>query len=175
MKARLLFCSRSNVQMGLSVKERMRKCRARRLEKGVCIQCGKGEPVAAQICKICNDKRKAWYKNSDYRTRNAELRAGEKKIVFDHYGGRCACCGETEPCFLAIDHIDGDGNNHRKKIGKWGSSFFKWLIANDFPEGFQVLCHNCNMGKHLNGGECPHKSKPRMSKGILRKNPYAIV
>ncbi len=25
------------------------------------------------------------------------------------------------------------------------------------PEGFQVLCWNCNLGKYYNGGVCPHR------------------
>ncbi len=34
-----------------------------------------------------------------------------------------------------------------------------WLKANNFPPGFQTLCHNCNIGKHRNKGICPHKQK----------------
>lgn len=143
--------------MALSDKERSRKCRAKRIAKGLCSKCGKNKPWKdGQWCRVCLDKQNDWYKTSDYRDRHTKIRAEDKKAVFDHYGGKCMCCGETEPCFLAVDHIDGNGNNHRKAIGKWGSGFFKWLIVHDFPEGFQVLCHNCNMGKHLNGGKCPH-------------------
>jgi len=35
---------------------------------------------------------------------------------------------------------------------------YKWLVANDFPPGFQVLCANCNMAKDRPGG-CPHTWK----------------
>ncbi len=32
--------------------------------------------------------------------------------------------------------------------------------AHDFPKGmFQVLCRNCNEGRALNGGICPHKGE----------------
>lgn len=146
--------------MALSSKERQRRCRARRIEQCMCSQCGKNSPHKnGQLCRICLDKHNAWYKTSDYRDRYTIKRAEDKRAVMDHYGGKCFCCGEAEPCFLAIDHINGDGNSHRRKIGKWGSGFFKWLIENDFPDGFQILCHNCNMGKHLNGGTCPHQTK----------------
>jgi len=131
--------------------------RERRIAAGVCVRCKGSNPGKGQLCRDCLDRRKAWYKQSDYRTRHAQQRADEKRLVTEQYGGKCACCGESEPCFLAIDHIEGNGNSHRKKIGKWGSGFFKWLIKNDFPDGFQILCHNCNMGKHLNGGVCPHQ------------------
>ena len=73
------------------------------------------------------------------------------------YGGyQCACCGETEPLFLTIDHINNDGNKHRKKFQSRGDGLYKWLKHNNYPEGFQVLCMNCNHGKRRNGGICPH-------------------
>jgi hypothetical protein len=69
------------------------------------------------------------------------------------YGGFCQCCGETELQFLAIDHIYGGGTLHRKTIGK--QMIFSWLRKNGYPEGFQVLCHSCNLAKGFYG-ECPH-------------------
>lgn len=77
-----------------------------------------------------------------------------------HYGSCCACCGEAEPKFLVVDHINNDGARHREEIGQGarkigsGSVMHAWLVANDFPDGFQLLCANCNMAKQ-NGG-CPH-------------------
>lgn len=81
----------------------------------------------------------------------------KRDLVFAAYGGYvCACCGEKEPTFLTIDHVNGGGNKHIKKIGGAGK-LYPWLIRHGFPAGFQVLCFNCNHGKHLNGGICPHK------------------
>lgn len=82
--------------------------------------------------------------------------AAGRRRVLDHYGSRCACCGEREILFLSIDHIDGGGNAHRKVIHNLGR-IHRWLEKNNYPEGFQVLCHNCNQGRHLNGGVCPHE------------------
>lgn len=69
----------------------------------------------------------------------------------------CDCCGEKFLEFLAIDHINGKGHQHRKEIKRSGTSFYLWLRANGFPKGFRVLCHNCN---HSYGqyGYCPHKT-----------------
>jgi len=78
-----------------------------------------------------------------------------KRLVFEHYGKICKCCGEDEKLFLTIDHINGGGEKHRKKIGR---KICVWLFKNNFPEGFQTLCFNCNWGKHINGGICPHKT-----------------
>ena len=35
----------------------------------------------------------------------------------------------------------------------------EWLKRNDYPPGFQVLCHNCNWAKHALG-RCPHQPAP---------------
>ncbi len=75
-------------------------------------------------------------------------------LVLEHYGARCQCCGETQYEFLAIDHINGGGLAHRRSIP--GQSVYRWLRKNNFPEGFQVLCHNCNMAKAFYG-KCPHE------------------
>ena len=82
-----------------------------------------------------------------------------KRKVISHYGGVCQCCGESNPIFLTIDHINNDGAEHRKDImgRNSGAGTYQWLIKHDFPPGFQVLCWNCNLGKHINGGVCPHK------------------
>ena len=67
----------------------------------------------------------------------------------------CNCCGENNIKFLTIDHINNDGNIHRKSNSRHGTP--KWLIDNCFPNGFQVLCWNCNLGKFHNKGICPHE------------------
>ena len=77
--------------------------------------------------------------------------------VLDNYGWLCACCGETEPLFLCIDHKNNNGAAHRRELGSRSSAaLYRYLIKNDFPEEFQTLCFNCNHGKKLNGGTCPH-------------------
>ena len=77
-----------------------------------------------------------------------------KERIFEHYGKVCVCCGESNINFLSIDHINGGGTKHRKKIGM---KICVWLFKNNFPDGFQTLCFNCNWGKHINGGICPHQ------------------
>lgn len=78
-----------------------------------------------------------------------------RSLVLSYYGKQCACCGETEQEFLGIDHINGCGKEMRKEQG-FGSMFYCWLIRNNFPQGFQTLCHNCNLAKGFYG-ICPHK------------------
>lgn len=84
-----------------------------------------------------------------------------RQAVISGYGGKCNCCGENEEIFLQIDHIHNDGNKYRKN-GLHGANlrFYRFLIQNNFPKDiFQILCANCNWGKHRNGGICPHKTK----------------
>ena len=91
--------------------------------------------------------------------RNQDRRRDE---VFAAYGGyKCVCCGEAERLFLSIDHIHNDGAAMRKAklYSGNGTGFYLWLRKNGFPSGFQVLCMNCQVGKHKNGGVCPHQRK----------------
>jgi len=68
---------------------------------------------------------------------------------------KCACCGENHLEFLAIDHTNSTGAEHRKNIGTGSDNMYRWLKKNGYPEGFRVLCHNCNqsLGHY---GYCPH-------------------
>lgn len=85
--------------------------------------------------------------------------AGCKKLklaAFNAYGGpHCACCGETLPAGLTIDHVKGNGNTMRKEQG-YGYAFYRWLKRNNYPPGYQVLCATCNMAKGT-GDHCPHR------------------
>jgi 5-methylcytosine-specific restriction endonuclease McrA len=76
--------------------------------------------------------------------------------VLKHYGGKCVCCGTDIPEFLAMDHIDGGGYEHRKLIRSIGASFYTWIQRNHYPDNLQILCHNCNQAKGFYG-QCPHE------------------
>lgn len=135
--------------------------RNQRESAGLCPECGERPPTEGKrCCKPCRDCRREWWRRSKYRSRYEQIRAQDRCAVVRHYGGRCRCCGETQTEFLAIDHIAGNGNAERRELGRAGSSFFRWLIQQGFPHGYQVLCHNCNMGKAHNGGACPHHRAP---------------
>jgi len=74
----------------------------------------------------------------------------------------CRCCGEnTDIRFLAVDHIDGRKNLPKEQDVE-GDHLISWLNRNNCPEGYQILCHNCNSakGKPRNNNECPMKGKP---------------
>lgn len=83
-----------------------------------------------------------------------------KVRVIDHYSNgtmKCACCGEKHLEFLTIDHIAGGGNKHRKSIKQ--TNFYAWLVRNEYPEGYRVLCMNCNWSRKY--GACPHEEEQK--------------
>jgi hypothetical protein len=74
--------------------------------------------------------------------------------VFNHYCDgtvRCQCpgCPVTYIGFLEMDHVNGDGAAHRKanNLGTGGARLWRELRRQGYPEGFQVLCSNCNSSK----------------------------
>lgn len=91
--------------------------------------------------------------------RTKELRLQQRRAALKHYGPGCQCCGETNWEFLAIDHINGGGRQHRNKVGP---NIACHLTRAGFPEGFRTLCHNCNQALGFYG-YCPHSKKAEAS------------
>jgi len=72
-----------------------------------------------------------------------------KTKVLMHYSnppGKPICnnCGEQDAEVLCIDHIKGGGLKQRREINY---DFYLWLVKNDYPEGYQTFCANCNTKK----------------------------
>lgn len=128
---------------------------------GLCITCGRKKSARSKSrCSSCLSKIReaARLDAPKMRAKNARHRVALKQEVYAAYGGFvCACCGETEPKFLCLDHVENDGARHRKEMGGGGDRILRWLKRNGFPRGFRVVCANCNQGKQLNGGVCPHQ------------------
>jgi len=114
------------------------------------------------------DKEKQREYNRQWRIKNREhdlKRQREKHLerrlrVLKHYGNGhivCKCCGETMIEFLALDHINGGGIKHRKLVGR-GTAFYLWIIRNNYPKGYRILCHNCNQSYGFYG-YCPHNKR----------------
>lgn len=82
-----------------------------------------------------------------------------KTEIISHYSPNLSCvrCGFNDIRALSIDHIDGGGKRQKEEIGVsriGGIGFYRWLIRNNFPEGFQVLCMNCQFIKRIENHEC---------------------
>lgn len=128
-------------------------------DNNLCAYCHKTSPVDGHvICQPCREIN--WEKNKISRL-NTKIK------TFEAYGGAfCKCCGESGISFLTIDHIDGKGAEHRRELyganakKATGMHMYSWLKKNQYPEGFQVLCFNCNASKHING-VCEHQQKQK--------------
>lgn len=96
---------------------------------------------------ICSHKKQYEYPN-DYTGRN-------KKQVFEYYSKgkpKCDCCNESNIGLLSVDHIKNIGRKRK------GQKIYSWLINNNFPNGFRILCFNCNSGRNLRRDKkCPHE------------------
>jgi hypothetical protein len=131
-------------------KRKMVEYRQRKEDK-VCVKCGKKCYQTFEQCFECLERRVQ---------RNKDL----KVEVFKNYGNECICCGEDHIDFLNIDHLNNDGSEHRKIIGK--GNLYTWLKKSGFPAGFQCLCTNCNHGKRINNGWCPKHSNLLLPKEL---------
>lgn len=133
---------------GSLIGETMKKCSTCKKHKDEsCFNTSKSTSAGLQTsCRDCM---------SSYKK---ELRKDRRLAVINHYGGECACCGEAGIEFLSIDHANGGGRKHREDVlgSKTSSGFYEWLINNNYPSGFRVLCMNCNTAIGW-FGYCPHK------------------
>jgi|SRR5579872_522407 len=114
------------------------------------------------VCITCSQTRKnveskVWRKkNGEHRRlyENAWRKNAKEEIIRHYSAGTLACkhCGFTDSRALSVDHINGNGTKHRKEIGN-AAKFYRWLKVNDYPEGFQILCMNCNWIKRFENNE----------------------
>lgn len=114
------------------------------------------------LCKTCTHKA------------NKISREIVRLEVLTHYSNgkpKCACCSEDKLEFLSIDHINNDGGNHRKSDPS-SKKIVHWLKRNKLPDGFAVLCINCNFSKGRYG-YCPHTVKSKIL-DILPENYHTV-
>src|SRR3989304_2826345 len=128
-----------------------------------CIKCGEKATFplsrirgSQYYCTKCETERVVKYHQKykdNYNSYQRRYYDECRKKILEYYGGnppKCACCGETTYWFLTLDHINGDGHISRRKVTERntaGIGYFRWIIRNNFPPGYQVLCCNCNYGK----------------------------
>jgi hypothetical protein len=112
------------------------------------------------LCPFCGGKLDGKFRcgacHKDHLKRGRARWYQQRLLVLEHYGRKCACCGETTYEFLEIDHIDNNGAQHRNLTGR---HIIEDIIKKNFPTDLQILCANCNRGKGK-FGVCPHKQEP---------------
>lgn len=128
-----------------------------------------------QKCKQWKENNADWWNtyNENYRDNNREIILLKKKIsdfvnrdilsskrlfkyiidrfdVLSYYSNNklyCKVCKINYYNVLTIDHINGGGCHHREELNI--GDFYSWLRRMCYPEGYEVLCHNCNSAKDL--------------------------
>ena len=109
-------------------------------------------------CKDCMKLKYDPCRGNDYLSRKIKRDEVKHRVMlyYTHSDIKCRCCYERRIEFLTMDHINNDGAEHRRKIGRTPQDLYKWILDNNFPKGFQVLCFNCNCAKQYSG-ICPHE------------------
>lgn len=74
-------------------------------------------------------------------------RARLAAIVF--LGSKCVRCQFIDIRALQIDHVNGGGNQEKKRIGDY--AMYKRVI--ECPNDYQLLCANCNWIKRYEENE----------------------
>ena len=108
----------------------------------------------------------------------AKVRQQElKRMVISHYSSgkfKCRYCGFSDIRALSIDHIKGGGNKHIRQV----RNFYSWLTKNNYPDGFQVLCMNCQWIKRSQHNENPQSRErlhPWHSRAFLKKHNKQVA
>jgi hypothetical protein len=128
-------------------RDRRKRTYQRNIAEGRCAHCSKRRDNDTKFCSACLAYQKLYFQDL-------------KVTALTAYGGPvCVCCTETEVAFLSLDHINGDGNKHRRQLKAQGGHFYLKLRQRGFPTEppMQVLCMNCQFGRKHNNGVCPHQ------------------
>lgn len=128
-------------------------------KKGVCMSPAQDRERARLI--------EAWKRTNDPRVKEREklksrilgprITEFNKEAVMNVYTNgeqTCRYCGHGDLDVLCLDHVENDGADHRRALGKnpatfSGAGMYNWVIKNDYPPIFQVLCSNCNLKKEV--------------------------
>jgi len=145
----------------------------------------------SEVKKRIRDYYRDYNQRPEVKNRRNESRREHNTILrrqfFEMYGGVCMCCGKKDIRFLTLDHVNGDGAKDRR--GRSQETILREALSDLNTEKYQILCYNCNMGRSINNGICPHSphkpetsiwdSTPFMSKGKrqrrnLRKRLFEV-
>lgn len=133
--------------------------------------------LRSQSIKVCTPDLPKYWRERNVASRHLQRRhyLEKRKPQFEAlrsemlaaYGGKCACCGETTPEFLTLDHVRNDGKQHRRVTGlgeNTAYSVYRWLKEAGWPtDGYQLLCMNCNWGRAQHPTRvCPHERQLRL-------------
>lgn len=160
--------------------------KAERVARGVCRDCGKFPPLELRlVCAKCSDNRYKCSKDAADRRkanrqcakcqnpvfektlcpncmnaqggRSKERRKQNRIFIYNHFGAKCADCGEDDIRVMTLDHVDNDGaidkktkNGKKQLTAPWYAKLVKSIKAGKpLPRRLQMLCYNCHFKKDL--------------------------
>lgn len=132
----------------------------------------KKKPIFGELrqCKLCMLEKDVSYfysrkySRDKYRKECSSCRRFKDMMTtvncYELLGGKCKCCGVSEPCKLNVDHLNNDGAVRRKAGERAGTFLYRKILNNELNiSDFQLLCANCNYSKIIHGKFCFHKLK----------------
>lgn len=123
--------------------------------KEIAHKCYLNRPPETKLRALNCAKRNYWLNRDRYMAQNRRAKLERKIKVLTYYGnGKCACvkCGFSDIRALSIDHINDDGCEERRGFNMSvvsGDQMYRKLKEQGFPVGYQTLCYNCNIIKHI--------------------------
>jgi hypothetical protein len=114
---------------------------------GVCAIEDCEEPIKTQIHNrgkyfdLCSKHKK--------KAQRKERTSRDRATMYDLMGGKCVCCGERNPIFFQVDHVEND-QDYRGNYNNGGSLKLRNYLKE--PDRYQLLCANCNYAKRINDG-----------------------
>jgi hypothetical protein len=134
------------------------------------------------VCKICGEEKD----ESKFQHQNGKIRryicwtcrqkrelAQQKLRLLNAFGCKCACCGETMPAFLTLQHKLG----RKEHEGLTNLQIYARAAKEGWPsEKYELLCMNCNFADgHF--GVCPHRAgvTPEAALAELRARASVVV
>lgn len=129
----------------------------------ICIKCYKknyNKIPRSGFCILCKrTSHVAWHKHPEYGricgscSHHLRNKAIKLETLLHYSKGKLSCnnCRYSKNInALELDHIQGGGNKSRKELNsEGGTNYMSKLKKRGFPEGYQVLCANCNKIKQI--------------------------
>lgn len=121
--------------------------------------------TADNVGKNSNCLRCSRERTANYARRNEVRRASHHRtwqplkievLTCYGFGGVLRCCWNgctvDDIDMLTLDHVNNDGNKHKKEGRKTrlsGRELYRWVKNNNYPDNFQTLCWNHQWKKRI--------------------------
>lgn len=138
----------------------------------VCLKCGFEKPIGKFYARTV--KNVVYFDNMCISCRGKAQRAMLRLRLIETFGGKCACCGETHPLLLTLDHVQGGGKQEYQNK-RTHQIWLRAIKVGPNTGEFQLLCMTCNFAKGQYG-VCPHQSglTPQQAFSDLKKQAEGI-